>query len=68
MTGKFVSYSGSTIVLAPPSGGGGNTSYEVAPGATITRNGVSATLADFQVNDKVKLTGDPATSVEAHGP
>ena len=67
MTGKFVSFSGSTIVLAPPQGGP-SMSYEVDPGATVTRNGAPAMLADFQVNDKVKLTGDPATSVEAHGP
>lgn len=63
VTGNLVSVSGNTIMLSHDTGG--TTNHKVDPDATVALNGKACKLSDLKAGDEVKLSGDPATVIDA---
>lgn len=63
MQGKFVSFSGSTIVLEDKDGL--QTPYGIMKGCKVTLNDKKAEMADLRPGDLIKLNHDPANELEA---
>ena len=63
MSGTFVSLSGNTITVND--NGGAQKTLTVDANAKVTLNGKAGKLDDLKPGDKLSLSGDPVTTINA---